>query len=113
MDNELFELCKEVWKELNWQIEDCKWILSDENGEYFIDSVTAFIPEFTTIAPLYTSDYLVEKLHNREIRLQKVQASKLWFIEDVNFPELNQIDEVPLKALLKLTLALAKAGELK
>lgn len=122
MDNELFKLCKSVYEKTGWddttdQIDK----LSDPmrfNGEGI---------EYDHI-PLYTSDYLLEKLPKRLV----VDGKTLWFslypldrnsawgtgyADDVpnssdKYGEWADGDKAPLKALLKLTLALAEAGEL-
>jgi len=128
MDNELFELCKEVWLETEWKDNS----LSDWTANN-LDSNEQFIP-------LYTSDYLLEKLphfvktadkrfktgSNLEIIDQTVptQEGGLRVVYAALYKTIHGTLQIggkymlehantPLKALLKLTLALHKAGELK
>jgi hypothetical protein len=73
--------------------------------------------------PLYTSDYLLEKLpkkYNNGILLLAITNSTQWGAEYYSFypPERGAktdvyISDTPLKALLKLTIDLSEAGELK
>ena len=104
-DNELFELCKQVYKLTGWKPTD--WRHGDSNGQ-----------------PLYTSDYLLEKLPgqfgNRGsssvqcLRLAKsTQGYLVGYIGIDLVWWLECLADTPLKALLKLTIALSEAGELK
>jgi len=126
MDDELFELCKEVYKKTKL----------DEKKDYLFveDSFHITHPEWDEIEvahhdmggrgiPLYTSDYLLEKLPRSkrnsfdELTLQKDHTigwragypSDL-YEDDTWYDSVNA--DTPLKALLKLVLALEKAGEL-
>lgn len=137
-DSELFELCKSVYDDLEWQIEDSDWVVGDENGDLFI--LTKKIEEeghFDYYTPLYTSDYLLEKLP-AHIKSKEYpgEFAKLWTRKD-DHPEddvpsettylawyfvTGKVDGVsdfgdsantPLKALLKLTIELSKQGLLK
>lgn len=114
--SELFELCKEVYKKTGWKC-----------GEpYLKDEVFSMYKESDVLYYLYTSDYLLEKLPNKI----KSEHSTGWLtlspmdkenwgagyeadhtehIDDYKFEWSN----TPLKALLKLTISLHKAGELK
>lgn len=111
MDNELFELCKEVYKKTGWQIEDCTWVVGDENGDLFIlDDKVKEQGHFDYYTPLYTSDYLLEKLPNTVHVMSSRDGCAVWLIE--SSVETVKSD-TPRKALLKLVLALKEAGEIK
>ena len=103
-DTELFELCKEVYKRTRWDDDSLKGI-----------------PAHWGYCPLYTSDYLLEKLPKRigsyglsmwsypkgngvAYGYHDVLANK--WLEKV--PQRG--DAIPLKALLKLVIALDDAG---
>lgn len=116
-DNELFKLCKEVYGLFpEWTSEDLKLIGvgSNVSGE-------------VNIYPLYTSDYLLEKLEDvpvdyrimdspsieihfggRKRKLAYKCRAYLGFDKDYEV-----YADTALKALLKLTIALHEAGELK
>lgn len=113
--DELFELCKQVYDATGWTPPR-----KSERGTWKI---------------LYTSDYLLEKLpkfleretrHGRitgsgesiDMRLQLREVGYEWeadyYHEESYTQEYgNILTTTPLKALLKLTLALNEAGELK
>lgn len=102
--SELFELCKEVYERTEWKPTD--WQHGDEGGQ-----------------PIYTSDYLLEKLpktiwstYGLAIFPGDYVATAGYYDPDgligVEVNELQKAD-TPLKALLKLTIALSEAGELK
>ena len=129
MDEELHQLCKEVYKRTGW--ETGEW--TNNSGDYV--SHASDLIEAGIHFPLYTSDYLLEKLP-RYLRLQrddmdypqkfafKLRASTKdtnnWRAGYYNTPKKQvfqnlSIDchaDTPLKALLKLTIALSEAGEL-
>ena len=103
-DQELFELCKEVYERTGWQPTD--WQHGDEDGQ-----------------PLYTSDYLLEKLPNKikgkhstgwltlspmdkETWGAGYEADHTEHIDDYKL----EWSDTPLKALLKLVIALDDAG---
>ena len=116
MDNELFELCKEVYiKHPEHKTWEGQWIIVTENKELkvFVDSEHGEYGAFNFYAPLYTSDYLLEKLpetcNKQELTLWRSGASS-W--RAGYSPIESYRDDTPLKALLKLTLALHEAGEL-
>ena len=90
---ELFELCEQVYEVTGWKPTD--WQHGIENGQ-----------------PLYTSDYLLEKLPKEidgyPITLQAIngwQASLCYDGAEDIFAHKGESD-TPLKALLKLVLAL-------
>lgn len=126
-DTELFELCKEVYKRTGWD----EFFLAKNETEAarngLIDDFRLVLPrrigDGVWESPLYTSDYLLGKLpHNtyllKDIWLTKPMPSYGYtakcsnnFREDISkrFAEVA-FDKSPLKALLKLTIALDDAG---
>jgi len=117
--SELYELCKEVYKRTRWEdtlqfYDSFKDIYSE--GEYEDYGMShSFIKGSYDIedgqVPLYTSDYLLEKLPEWTELKRKTTISytaKRDALESYSFES-----DTPLKALLKLTIALSKAGELK
>ena len=97
---ELFELCKQVYEATGWKPTD--WQHGIENGQ-----------------PLYTSDYLLEKLP-RYIYLQQSADGKWWWASQLQPTELRTAENAyqsintsagtPLRALLLLTLKLHEEG---
>ena len=108
MDNELFELCKQVYEKTGL----------GENLQRYEDGKG--VP-YRNI-PLYTSDYLLEKLPLRIGRgcwltlCPLDSAKREWEVGYYNLTKNFNIyvryANTPLKALLLLTLALSEAGEL-
>ena len=99
IDNELKQLCKEVYEKTGWQ--DASVAVDDGNPE---------------TPPLYTSDFLSSKLQEFEPKLwyeNRTKALNGWWttIRDDDGLFLSNASTL-LKALLKLTIALHKAGEL-
>ena len=108
--SELFELCKEVYRRHQfWAGTDM--IFGKEVGrDWRIMPLTLRIPKHNRI-PLYTSDYLLEKLPLVSVE----KWNNEWIAasgRDTDSPKYGCIDDTPLKALLKLTIALSEAGEL-
>ena len=112
LDQELFDLCKEVYEATGW----------DDNK-----LLPKGIPAHLGYCPLYTSDYLLEKLpswyFDTDIEETMVLALMPHMLETDKWiaryetpehrgSEFEAIADTPLKALLKLTLALHEAGEL-
>ncbi|MDB5422554.1 MAG: hypothetical protein JWR59_2501 [Brevundimonas sp.] len=107
-DNELYELCKNIHDVTRWEPKSLE-------THYFQDNDT----------PLYISDYLLEKLPYEvsvhvaglEVTSNGLGDSRNWLGEWVSGSGKKRINsgiaDTPLKALLKLTLAVHKAGELK
>ena len=100
MNNELFELCKEVYKRFpRWTTGE--WI------DYYEGRFTTYKASHNDYGdyqcPLYTSDYLLEKLPPG-LDLFKRPNSYV-AIGPGDDPSVHQSD-TPLKALLKLVLAL-------
>ena len=129
-ENELFELCKEVYEKTGWK-SDLTWAKNEgedwsiwndtEMGEYSY-------PGFMSAHPAYTSDYLLEKLPqsidagrsfavDMFLVLDRPKSLKYRYRAFYTAPSYGKRHEVvadtPLKALLKLTIALSEAGELK
>ena len=103
MDEELFKLSEHVYELTLWEGEG-RWHYFKRTG-------------IKLQIPLYTSDYLLEKLprlFTKEMdMLMGVSLSRignLWYA-DILATDLVTA-ETPLKALLKLTVALHEAGEL-
>lgn len=118
-DKELFELCKEVYKRFpEW--EDAYLNAIDKKGQIWDkDAAWTYSDHYV---PLYTSDYLLEKLPHRipnrpvhfvgrylEVCPVTPNSVKGWRATYINEP-FTQYADTPLKALLKLTLALNDAG---
>ena len=112
--NELFELCKQVYEVTGWRGEDGfittigdKWI-KDVKKRWFDETIDS-----DGFYPLYTSDYLLEKLPatvkndfdggNDYIILYK--KGKSWYADYMGQFK-RQKSDTPLKALLKLALKL-------
>ncbi|RAN77980.1 hypothetical protein B5P43_18285 [Bacillus sp. SRB_336] len=114
MDQELFELCKEVYERTGWN--EMKFFHSKYGLLYItqLPSITDGDDEFT---PSYTSDYLLEKLP--EIVTTRGSSDFLHLKKShgeyhayYSFKRRNPTSDTPLKALLKLVIALDDAGEL-
>lgn len=128
MDNELFELCKEVYVNTGWETERSYWSDTRDPSKYIeavrelkvIDYKPKWLNgkdnEDNHVVPLYTSDYLLEKLpkdidsYTIGVVWSNIQES--WRGEYGNNEHYVVHADTPLKALLKLTLALNEAGEL-
>jgi len=110
MDNELFELCKEVSKLSGFEGYGTTSAFTPE-GE-IVDNFKVYQDDLETVCPLYTSDYLLEKLKPvmHEWNLSFNFFKNRWELNHVRFG--REIGDTPLKSLLKLTLALHEAGEL-
>lgn len=132
MDNELFELCKEVYKRTDWRDDSLNhwtrpWTLTGGfKGEPFVSNIKGnqVVKEDGTGCPLYTSDYLLEKI-DEKIGEQKIvhvfsmfdiETYEKYFRANVGTPGSIEVDtertDTPRKALLKLVIALDDAGEL-
>ena len=140
MDTELFELCKEVYKRTGWELEDGILVDYRFGGTYKNDFMNkklsvwkkqleeykeaykvsdAKASEQFAFAPLYTSDYLLEKLPktrmdsdyngNWNMGIQWHSEEKGW---NYFVGAFNGYGDTPLKALLKLSIALDNAKEL-
>lgn len=119
-DTELYELCKQVYEATGWKdTEQYLWLDDSHHNTH---------PEWDTIersshdmggkgTPLYTSDYLLEKLpsrlifHNNDCAIEVRRTKKDKYMWSANIRHsygqyFKQISDTPLKALLKLTLKL-------
>ena len=124
-DKELFELCKEVYRRTKdtwgWT-DDMRWIEVNHFGEVSIfpkwRSLYNNSAEVQKHAPLYTSDYLLEKLIPNHLTLTNHWAAGGWKAsyrqEGDMYNEKGTgfmlTADTPLKALLRLTIALDNAG---
>lgn len=123
-DNELFELCKEVYERTRWtDTLQCIW-----NSK--IDTVSDYSRHwaekhnYPAYAPLYTTDYLLEKLPrqimSKPLEIYGYDEESGMYLVRYDVMELVPSNQgwygaradTPLKALLKLTIALHEAGEL-
>lgn len=132
-DNELFELCKEVYKRTGWK--DTHDVIDFYEGKYTVQKdCSGYVDPFKNgvyWSPLYTSDYLLKKLPpaiwdetldgtkvvclltiNMQGSGEAIAVYTIPYDEQFRGAYSNTAD-TPLKALLKLTIALDEAGELK
>lgn len=120
-DDKLFKLCQEVYEIFpSWLYEKNDkdiWFTKDEYGEidttpYIVDNCCWLETDEELVAPLYTSDYLLEKLKAFKVCVfndtenGEVQA----YIEDND--ETFNTSDTTLKSLLKLILSLHESGHL-
>lgn len=124
MDTELFELCREVYKRTGWQIENPMFFGAQYIGSpYETDVHITSDQSAVFIAPLYTSDYIIEKLPNHckygSFALttfyddgHNYDAGYIDIGEGGAYWGISTNDNVALKALLKLVVALHEEGEL-
>jgi hypothetical protein len=124
-----FELCKEVYEAFpEWtDTRDIVWNGSVlEHEDRLVDYAKR--ENYKPFFPLYTSDYLLEKLPTA-IKIQDpdimeephvevhhsgvVKPQYRWCAKAFNGDWFEVSSDTPLKALLKLTIALSEAGELK
>lgn len=131
-DTELFDLCKEVYKRTRWgklgdKNTDFRFSMNDQERivpRHQIGDGTVYLNS----TPLYTSDYLLEKLPKEVAKkgihwyltISSRSTTDTWmadyeydeYDDRYYFFDTNSAD-TPLKALLKLVIALDDAGELK
>lgn len=119
VDNELFELCKEVYEKTGWEDETLHAIRKD--GMTYDDMAWLTSNNYF---PLYTSDYLFEQIERRIGKYKVLHVYSMFDVDtyekyckaNVGTPGTIEIQtdrtDTPRKALLKLTLALKKAKEL-
>lgn len=130
-DKELFDLCKQVYEATGWGLV-LGMLHFDADGIKTMRSYRDGIAFTKGCTPLYTSDYLLEKLPPALWVYSSKEGRKLVHLLNIarqgdgNSVALYEIpydeefrgayqsrSETTLKALLKLTLALHEAGELK
>jgi len=130
MDNELFELCKEVYERFPEWNDTLDGYFDGGEVMPFSDRVGVYKDASNYRCPLYTSDFLLEKLppvifvrtsdghNNTAILTVWINGDKTAHVAYmIPFDEQNRGDyaresDTPLKSLLKLVLALKEAGEL-
>ena len=147
-DKELFELCKEVFKlEPKWTTNEAIfrlgeriWVSDHESIPVFESNEnykTKYLKKLNIgeepkepyeVAPLYTSDYLLEKLpkylvwQGANTRLEiapqgyEGKGASLWcamYVQSRHSIPILETGSTPLKALLKLVIALDEAEQLK
>ena len=121
-DTELFELCKSVYEATRWGIggdnETESFYVGNEQTGYnrrFIRGV----PRVSNTYPYYTSDYLLEKLPKivplyGPFELVPTMRNTRWsagYWSRNRLDTLSVVSDTPLKALLRLALALNEAKE--
>ncbi|MET4003901.1 hypothetical protein ABIB48_002639 [Arthrobacter sp. UYCu511] len=125
IDQELFALCKEVFERTRWQPSFPQWSYTDlfSNGEF-----KRMQGRNGTSIPEYTSDYLLEKLIRKyhesyngdSVYISIESGGNIQAVANVGgadergsfFTHVVVSADNPLKALLKLGVALDDAGEL-
>ena len=137
--SELFDLCKQVYEKTGWKDDDIdyyarwqkfanlyvkvnRWEYDNDSVRYRNSPTALLFKEENEVAPLYTSDYLLEKLPLRILQDRWLTLSPLdslkreWEVGyyglDRDYRSYVRYSDTPLKALLLLTLALSEAGEL-
>ena len=121
--SELFNLCKQVYEKTEWDRfvkgEQKQWIAEwwwTYNGKLQDEPIDVLkLLSDQRVCPLYTSDYLLEKLLPITYSIQ-VYRRQTGLIDLMWMPQKPMYDDVvsdtPLKALLKLCLALHESGQL-
>nr|WP_218680355.1 hypothetical protein [Rhodococcus qingshengii] len=127
MDEELFELCKEVYKRFpEWEEEQGFYlyqIVGEDaiNKSLWFNTLSFKFDDKRKVikAPFYTSDYLLEKL-SKLARTVYITQGKNWVdgktvgvwanAQYGDSVSAGDKGDTPLKALLKLVIALADAG---
>lgn len=124
MDKELYKLCKEVYEKTKWGYESERTTPDLDSWRYspITEQWNVVSQAVGSECPLYTSDYLLEKLPPKKQEMHLGIIRDEW--EDKDSPWLagyfdifegeSEVEtaDIPLKALLKLTLALHDASEL-
>lgn len=133
-DEELFELCRDLYKSTGWLKHgsdlEADFYFATNDLEFKTENYELISREHhhfpggyigQDFIPLFTSDFLLTKLQlflsgERRSVVLKVRDG-IWYVDADNIyigPRLNGVDsDTPLKALLKLTIALHDVGELK
>lgn len=114
--SELFELCKEVYELTKWEGTYSVYeSFTDSNGNEqcnIMNTDSPYLAPHQYQTPLYTSDYLLEKLPPTIVARGEA-FSTATRIAATPKQLIGTEADTPLKALLKLTIALSEAGELK
>jgi len=116
MNNELFELCKEVYEKTglnkgqDFYTNGLQWWCNTRKEGWHLSTYGHGLNN--DAFPLYTSDYLLEKLLPCVLYKSADGWYRARYFTDGKLKH-SRKEETPLKALLKLTLALHEAGELK
>jgi len=120
-DQELFDLCKKVYELTKWETKDLYWLVTRGGQSSIWKWVNA--KEFSDRVPVYNSDYLLEELP----KSIGAYGLEMWsypsgdgvafgYYDTLNRRWHHKIpqrgDKLPLKALLKLTIALSEDGQL-
>ena len=127
-DDELFELCKEVYKRTGWNKTEFLWVAPPLNDiDYTImhksklHELNDYIKHPEMVDKMYNStfcydtDYLLEKLPRTFSSVALALwagGSQGWIAEYDGMQLMRSHADTPLKALLRLTIALHDAGEL-
>lgn len=101
VDTELFELCKQVYKRTGW--DDLP--LSQRYDAYEGDGIE---DEYIRI-PAYNVEYILQRLPKPRMTLRNTSDGWTAYYDTLG-EGLPQYESTPLKALLKLTIALDDAG---
>lgn len=105
--SELYELCKEVYERFP------DWVVTEYPSDWIMTEAPNNRGGLNKACPLYTSDYLLEKLNELPFAVNVHNLNSKWMAayQLGAFTE-PKFADTPLKALLKLTIALSEAGEL-
>ncbi|MCO4274300.1 hypothetical protein NG701_07635 [Pseudarthrobacter sp. HLT3-5] len=118
MDSELFDLCKEVYRRTGWKMTDNYYFYAWTTKGHKLTDVTEkkYRGKGYDDVPLFTTDYLLEKLPevlitNSYERGEWIAGTYGWY-DGIGWLD-KEVSDTPLKALLKLAIALDDAKELK
>lgn len=120
-DSDLYELCKEVYERFPEWVGTVQFISNNEifsESEYEDYGMSFNFDTDKGHTPLYTSDYLLEKLPKEQftqpdfVECLMVRKDSETSYTAGYFLIIEAKADTPLKALLKLTIALSEAGEL-
>lgn len=110
--DKLFELCKEVYERTKWRGTD--YVIEEQSTKDGYYTTEAYKKSEQYVAPLYTSDYLLEKLlSHTNIDLCKQSDGKTLITYNLEpLKDLYIFGITTLIGLLKVVIALHDAGEL-
>lgn len=106
MNNELFDLCKEVYEKTGWTGTHQVW-----HEDTLISPIACGYEDVKNaihFTPLYTSDYIDEKLKHLDFETYH-HANENWHIL-LGEGDYEKSADTPLKARLKFVIALIDAG---